>query len=411
MEKMEELETKIEAYHSMDAIWKRFLRTNEVTSEELEAVTAAKTTCEKRTLAKYSYMTAYYHFCQGDISKSKNIFENRTLKLTEKTSLRVQDVEGLASAAAKMKSMFQDMSKLDIAWKTYVKTGVSPGFDIELPLFPCYPIPNMKELVLNGVLDVCNSGPAMLERIKKLQAESGVTPDKELAEKVKELETAIEKNDRNLAALNEAWDAFIPDNRVKNIDYGYEYCTVEPLIRAYILDGYTYVCGLAEERLEKIDSIARSQTVVLDEITMTKISELAALYEQYQSNGLKIEKIWRKFVAKGDKLSENYQSTDLYCDNIQQVKDWTMKGLSGTCEDGYLYLDKIEAFQETFEFNFMEELECRVQNLRIKVWDCRYQLLEELARIESPDSYEERVKELMEEYGMDARPEVCSSDK
>ena len=412
VEKMEDLESKIKAYHTIDAIWKRFLLTKEVIPEELEAVTAAKTSCEKRTLAKYSYMTAYYHFCQGDIPESKNIFENRTLKLAEKTSLRVEDVEGLASEVARMKSMFKDMSKLDIAWKTYVETGVSPGFDIELPLFPCYPIPNMKEFLLKGVLDVCNSGPATLEKIKKLQAESGVAPDGELGGKVKELEAAVERNERNLSALNEAWEDFISDNKVRHAGkYGYEYCSKEPLIRAYIMDGFAYVCGMAEEMLLKIDSLQMREEIPLEEITMIKINELAALNEQYRSNGVKIEKQWNKFVAQGSTHLKNFQSSDFYCDNIHQVKDWTIKGLTGTCEDGYQYLDQIDAFQQTFEFDFTEELECRVQNLRVKVWNCRYQILLELAQVEAPDSYEERLGELMEEYGMGERPEVCSTGK
>ncbi len=94
------------------------------------------------------------------------------------------------------------------------------------------------------------------------------------------------------------------------------------------------------------------------------------------------------------------------------VKDWTMKGLSGTCEEGIQYLEQIEEVNQTFEWVFYEELECRVQKLRFKVWDCRYQALQKLARLEaSPDSYEERLEELMEEYGMKERPEVCPLDK
>jgi hypothetical protein len=412
VEKMEALQAKIDAYHTMDAIWNRFLETKQVAPEELEAVTAAKTSCEKGTLAKYSYMTAHYHFCRGDIAKSKDVFENRTLKLIEKTSLRIEDVEGLAAEAAKLKSMFKGMARLDVAWKAYVETGVSPGFDLELPLFPCYPIPNMKALILNGVVDVCNDGPATLEKIQELQAESGVTPDKDLAEKVKELEAAIAANDQNLATLNEAWEAFIPNNEARLYGtYGYEYCSKEPLIRAYIMDGFAYTCELAEEMLRRIDSINSAEPIALEEITMVKIGELATLTEQYRSNAVNVEKTWRKFIAQGDKLRKDFPTTDLYCDNIHQVKDWTMQGLSGDCEAGYLYLDQIEAFQETFEFDFLEDLECRVQNLRVKVWDCRYQLLDELARVEAPDAYEARLEELLEEYGMGERPEACSLDK
>lgn len=409
LQKMDELEKKINAYHSMDAIWKRFLQTKEVSLDELEAVAAAKTSCEKSTLAKYSYMTAYAQFCQGNVPRSKDILENRTLKLTEKTTLRVEDVEGLAEEVSKMKSLFQDMDKLDVAWKKYVETGVSPGFDIELPLFACNPIPNMKALILNGALDFCHAGPAALEQIKKLQAASGVAPDKELAKKLKDLEAAVGQKESNLTVLNEAWEAFIPNNEVKHAGkYGYEYCTKEPLIRAYIMDGFAYTCELAEEMLEKINDLQREDRTPLEEITMIKINDLLELTKQYRANGEKVERLWSKFIAQGDKLTENYQSEESYCDNIHQVKDWTMKGLSSSCEEGHVYLDKIDDFQQTFEFSFTEELECRVKKLRLQVWECRYQALQKLARVEAEDAYEERLKELMDEYNMGERPEVCS---
>lgn len=412
VKRMDDIETKIKAYYSIDGIWNRFLLTREVTLEELEAVNAAKTSCEKRTLAKYSYMTAYYHFCQGNVPRSKDIFENRTLRLTEKTSLRVKDVEGLASEVAKMKSLFQDISKLDIAWNTYVETGVSPGFDIELPLFPCNPIPNMKEFVLKGVVDVCDLGPVMLEKIKDLQAESGVTFERELGKKVKELEAAIQQTKTNFSALNVAWEAFIPDNKVKHMGrYGYEYCSKEPLIRAYIMDGFAYACEMSEDMLRKIDELRRSEVIPLEEITIIKINELVALNEEHQYNAVIIEELWEKFVAQGDILSEDYQMEEFYCDNIHLVKAWTIKGLSGNCEEGHQYLEQIEDFQRTFEFIFFEDLECRVQKLRIKVWECRHKALLKLARGEAPDSYEERLEELMEEYGVGERPEVCSLDE
>lgn len=410
--KMNDLDAKIKAYHTMDAIWKRFLQTKEVTLEELEAVSAAKTSCEKSTLAKYSYMTAYAQFCQGNVPRAKDIFENRTLQLTEKTTLRIKDVEGLAAEVARMKSLFQDMSKLDVAWKKYIDTGVSPGFEMELPLFPCNPIPNMKVLVLNGVLDVCNAAPVALEKIKQLQAESGIAPNAEVGKKVKELEAAVKEKGNNVAALNEAWEAFIIDNKVKHMGkYGYEYCSKEPLIRAYIMDGFAYTCDLAEEMLRKINALQSADQTPLEEITKIKIRELGALYEQYQSNEVKIEKIWSKFVAQGDKLSADFQSSESYCDNISQVKDWTMKGLSASCDEAHPYLEQIETFQKTFEFKFKQDLECRVQKLRIKVWNCRYQALQQLARVEAPDAYEKRLEELMKEYGVGARPQDCSLDK
>ncbi|NUO01417.1 MAG: hypothetical protein HUU01_12475 [Saprospiraceae bacterium] len=410
--KKEALETKMKAYHDLDAIWKQFLQTKEANLEELENLTAAKSSCEKKTLAKYSYMVAYAHYCEGNVPKSKDIFENRTLRLTEKTTLRVKDVEGLAPEVAKMKSMFQSIDKLDIAWKAYIKTGVSRGFDAELPVFPCNPTPKMKELVLKGAVDLCNLAPAMLDKIKKLQAESSVPPDAELAKEIEKLEKNIGQNEEGLAALNEAWEAFIPNNKVNpKIKYGYKYCTKEPLIRAYIMDGFAFTCDLAEDMLQKIDSLQRIEITPLEEITMVKINELSAINDRHKADGVKIEKLWNKFVGQGDKPLKDYQSAEYYCDNIHQVKDWTIRGLSGTCEEAPQYLEQIESFQRTFEFQFTEPVECRVQNLRVKVWDCRYQALQKLAKIEaSPaDSYEKKLEELMKEYEMSERPEPCTS--
>lgn len=407
--KMNELDSKIKAYYSVDEIWKEFLRTKEVKLQELEAIKETKTICEKKTLAKYSYMTAYAQFCRGDVAGSKDVFENRTLRLTEKTTLRVEDVYGLAEEVARMKAFYQDISKLDAAWSTYMNTGVSPGFDTELALFPCNPTPNMKAFVLRGARDICGLAPLMLAEVNKLQAESGVSPNGELRGKIKELEGAIAQKEGDVATLNEAWEAFIPDNKVKHMGmYGYEYCEKEPLIRAYIMDGFAYLCELGDEMLEKIDDLQRADRTPLAAITMTKINELAALSDEYEANGSKIDMIWRRFVANGDVLKENYQSADFYCDNIHQVKDWTMKGLSSTCEQGIQYLDQIESFQRTFEFNFLPDLECRVQRLRIKVWECRHEALLKLARIEAPDAYEARLEVLMQEYGVGARPEDCS---
>ena len=409
--KMKDLQTKMKAYYSMDVVWKQFLQTNEANLEAIEAVKGAKTSCEKQTLAKYSYMMAYYYYCQGEVSKSRNIFENRTLRLAEQTSLRVEDVEGLASRVAKMKSLFQNLSKLDMAWEAYTETGVSPGFDAELPVFICQPIPNMKEYILKGAADFCNAGPEMIDKIKKLQTDSGVTPDRLIRKKIKELEAAIEQNETNLSVLNKAWAAFITDNKVKNVDYGYEYCNKEHLIRAYIMDGFGSVCIFAEEMLQKIDSLEKSDRTPLKDITYDKIDELAEFYELHHTNGDKIDRIWNNFIAQGDELYEDYESTDLYCDYVQLVKDYTMKGLSGTCEDGIEYLEKIEEINKTFDWVFYEQLECRVQKLRFRVWDCRYQALQKLARLEAPDAYEERLEELMNEYGMKERPPLCAVDK
>ncbi|MEM1216564.1 MAG: hypothetical protein AAGJ82_12805 [Bacteroidota bacterium] len=410
--KLQDISAKIKASHSMDLLWQRFLGGEEIPPSELEAVEAAQSSCEKETLAKYSYMSAYYHLCHGDVAKSKDIFQNRTLRLAEKTSLRIQDVEGLAEQVRKMKQLYIDMDRLDLAWANYLRTGNARGFEGELPLFSCYPIPKMKEFVLKGAVDPCTTTPVYLGKLKDLQAKTGVTPTDELATEIDKLTGLLAADDQRVAALEEAWAAFIPDNKVKHMGrYGYEYCETEPLVKAYLMDGFAYVCELGSEMLLKVDSLRRATNVSLDKVTLSKINDLETLNREFQANGRKIERLWHSFVGNGDRLQQPYESEDYYCDNIHQVKDWTMQGLSASCEVCHLYLDEIEAFQARFEFNFTPDLECRVQMLRVKVWDCRNTALDKLARLEAPEDPAARLEALRQEYGMSERPEECDKTR
>ena len=99
----------------------------------------------------------------------------------------------------------------------------------------------------------------------------------------------------------------------------------------------------------------------------------------------------------------------LRVDGGMSASDWTMQGLSSDCKQAREYLEVIEDFTSTFEFVFFEELECRVQKLRIQVWDCQYEALQEMVKYEvAEEEFEGRVKELMEEYQMGERPEPCN---
>jgi hypothetical protein len=174
------------------------------------------------------------------------------------------------------------------------------------------------------------------------------------------------------------------------------------------MDGFAFVCEMAEENLQNIEKLVKSENIELDKTTQEKINELSQLSEDYKTNERQMDEIWNEFIAQGDNLSYKFISSDIYCDNVHQVKDWVVSGHLGTCEERYAYLSKIEEFQETFEFQFLPELECRIQRLRVKLWDCRYEALQEMAGIEVSDvSIEDRLAGLLEEYKMGDRPEEC----
>ncbi|RMG80543.1 MAG: hypothetical protein D6714_14435, partial [Bacteroidetes bacterium] len=169
-ERFQDLESKVEAYHKVEGLWKQFLRTRQVNTQVLNSLEDAKTVCEKGTLAKYFYMVAYQNYCDNNIPEAKDNFENRVLKLAERTSLRVSDIEGLEKEVADMKSLFIQLPKVGAAWKTFTTTGTSPGYDDNLPEYPCNPVPNIKACLLRGAADICGAGPAMAHKIRKLQA-------------------------------------------------------------------------------------------------------------------------------------------------------------------------------------------------------------------------------------------------
>ncbi len=407
--KFKGLQTQIASYYTVDSLWRQFLVDDQVKIEDLERVERASKLCEKETAAKLTYMSAYNYLCLGDMSKAADIFENRTLKLAEKTSLKIEDVEGLPARVSKMKSFFQAMPKLEQAWQEYVATGVSPGVEVSLPPFLCNIEPKIKELVLKGLHDPCEVGRSSLSNIDELLTRAGAVSTIEFENGVDELRELVEQTETNLDNLNREWTAFVDSGEVDvSITYTYQFCETEPLIQAYLLDGFSFVCGLAESNLETIDSLRRRTKVPLSKETKDKIKELKEVREEYRQNGTDIEAIWLLFVANDDHLLADYNSTDQYCDHVQEVKDWTMRGLTQDCEGGLNYLEQIEAFNEKFDFKFYAVLECRIQKLRIKIYDCRFSMIDELAKLEAEgSSYDERLGELMEEYGMGERPLEC----
>ena len=416
VKKWEEIKSKIDAYHKMDELWQQFRETRRVSPRELNGIAAAKSSCEKSTLAKYSFMMAHYNLCRGDIESAKDIFQTRTLRLAEKTSLRINDIEGLPEEVARMKRFFTILPRLDAAWDQYVTTGTSPGFTEDIPAYPCYPDPQIRILVLNAATDLCANGPDALAQIEALQNETGYQLSPEVAKRVESFTTGVNQRREDLAALNAAWEAFLPNNEVPvGVQYSYDYCEKLPLIRAYIMDGFAFVCETAEANLMNIADLQRENPVQLDAQTRQKMEELQAKFDQYIFNGEAIDQLWRQFMSQGDTLYGDFMSSEVYCDNIQQVKDWTMRGLSGNCGTPEMYqmADRIDELQAKFDFQFYDDLDCRVQKLRMRVWDCRYEALHAMASVEedAAQPFEQRLQAMMDEHGMGPRPEPCGSER
>jgi cob(I)alamin adenosyltransferase len=369
----EDLEGKIEAYHETERLWQKFLKYRNVTLEDLEKAANAKTVCEKGTLAKYFYMTAAAYYCKGDIANAKDNFENRVLKLAERTSLEVKDVQGLEVEVATSKQMFIDLPKLGKSWKEYTTSDVSPGFDIELPVIDCYSIPNMKAYVLRAAVDICKYGAENLAKIQKLQSSNSHPIDKVLQGKIDWLESEVGRYNGDIAKLDNAWKEFVSTDTLKGkIDFMFEYCEKEAQVRALTMYGTINACTEGQLMLDSIAKIRDTYKPNLDGVTETKISNLEAKIKSYQDDVEALNLLWAEFIVGEDTLLKPYKTADFYCDKIAQVKSWTIKGMMDECAMGQHYLDAINALQKSHSLKFDEELACRVLRLQIEVWDCRY---------------------------------------
>jgi hypothetical protein len=388
-EKYDDLAVKIKAYHQVERLWKEFLKTRDISLSRLEAVDAAKKVCEKGTLAKYFYMEAHAHYCLAEIAEAKSDFEGRVLKLAEKTSLKVSDIIGLEEEVKMMKVLFINLPKLGKAWKQFIDSGESAGFTLEIPEVECYSIPSMKSYVLQGAADLCGKGDEMLKKIKALQKNNTHTLNKILVEKIEWLETEVEKNNEVIANLNKAWKEFMPiDTLTSGIEFGFDYCSEEAVIRAFIMQGTIYSCEKGDVMIEEITKIQKEFKPKLQKNTLSKIEKLKAKVEGQKDDFENLNIIWKEFVANDDTLTESFILARYYCDKIAQIKSWTIKGHMNSCKKGQWYLDHIDKLQKLESLEYDDELACRVKRLRIKVWDCRYWELVMQARKETHEERE-----------------------
>ncbi len=372
-ERHDDLDSKIKAYHETDRLWRKFLKYRSVTLEDLEKNAIAKTVCEKGTLAKHFYMVSYAHYCLGDIAKSKDNFENRVLKLAERTSLKVEDVEGLAEEVATTKQFYIDLPKLGKAWKKYTSTDESPGFDIELPLYECNPIPNMKAYMLRAAVDICKYGAENLTKIQKLQSGTSIEIPTDLEEKITWLEGEVGRYNGDIAKLNKAWKEFVPtDTLLGKIDFMFEYCEKDAQVKALTMYGTINACTEGQLMLDSIGKLEEMYKPKLDATTQKKIKSLEAKLNNYAKDEEALDLLWAEFIVENDTLLHDFETANFYCNKIAQVKSWTIKGMMDECKSGQQYLDAINDLKKKHNLEFDEELACRVLRLQIEVWDCRY---------------------------------------
>lgn len=387
-ERFDKLSANLKTYYAVENQWLNFLKYERITFDDLEKLGEVKV-CEKGTLAKYDYMKTHALYCKAEVGAAKTNFENRVLKLAERTSLKIEDVNGLASRVKSAKKLFLELPKLGKAWKTYISTGTSPGFDPELPLIKCNPIPSIKAHMLRAAVDICKYGAVNLAAIQKLMESNSQDLGDDLREKITWLESEVGRYNGDLANLEKAWKEFVvKDTLESDIEYMFEYCEKDAQIKAYTIYGTVNACTKGKEMLDKIADIKKEYKPKLDPTTLSKITNLEKKLEVYDADLAALEIVWKELIANNDTLEQAPQLASFYCDKIAQTKAWSIEGHLDACKMGQHYLDAIDELQKAHNLEYDTELDCAIIRLRAKVWDCRYWELVLQARKETHEERE-----------------------
>ncbi|MDC0230982.1 hypothetical protein OAK19_03380 [Aureispira] len=343
-ERYDKFKIKVKAYKDFDLLWDKFLNDkNSVSREEVFAVPEARRVCEKGTLCKYFYLIARDYFCDNDIDNAREHF-NMVRKLIA-TTFDYNSVEGLSEDMEKTLLLWEGIDQLNSAWDTYVITGVSPGFNGELPTFDCNVLPNLKACILKATFDLCGEGADMLKKIKALQKINNHPISSDMIEVIEWIETEVGYIETDLVILNSFWRVFIPNDILPNTaNYKHTFrCDREAEIKAYIMDGLSQPCVNGRDALNNINRIRKQYKPDMGPVTLTKFKKLKSLISNDEKGVEVVFKAWRDFLDDGQLSMEyNFDFEFGHCNKVSEIRSYIIDGTINSCQKGELRLDDIE---------------------------------------------------------------------
>lgn len=365
-ERYESLIVKIAAYYKLDKAWKGFLASRKVPQLSPEH-DVAKTVCEKGTLSKYYYMEATDYYCKGDLKNSRKSFETRVQQLVEKANYNPTKVPKLPEEIKMMKTLWAGIDKLNPAWDKFIATDVSPGFDTELPLIACYPVPNIKEYILRAAVDKCKYGPEMLAKIKALQATYEGPIEDDVLTKIDWLEKEVGNNKGEIDMVNKAWREFLPADKLTNkYEFTFDYpCHRDAQIKAYTMIGMTEVCTRGQEMVDNIAKTRAEHKPALDATTLEKVKKLEETVKKNAAADAALDKAWGEFLPE-EKLPATKFGYE-YCDKARLIKAYTITGIAEFCTKGNEMNENINKTNKMGAVTLDAETQAKVDKLAAMV--------------------------------------------
>jgi hypothetical protein len=252
------------------------LTNHEISHEDLEKVPQGKMLCEKGTLAKYFYMSAYAFYCKGNLAGTKTDFENKVLSLVEKANFDPKKVAGLPDEIKFMKEILRVNALLDKAWAQYLASDKSPGFSTDLEIVKCYVIPNLKILVLRSMVDICKYGSDNVKKIQALLKQNTHKIPSELQGKIDWLISNVNEYNGDEGELKKLWSTFISNNDTiaSAFTVAEKYCDKIIQVKSWCLMGHVNTCEQGQEYLNKIDAFTKEHNLKFDEELSCRITRL-----------------------------------------------------------------------------------------------------------------------------------------
>ena len=128
-----------------------------------------------------------------------------------------------------------NISNLNKAWQEFISNS---KVTTEYKGVYCEKDAQIKAYVIEGTLEHCVKGEAMLKEIEKIQKEFNPTLDQVTLEKIKNLENLVKKEKESVALFTKAWKEFTTnDTLTVNTKFPFEYCSKEMIVQSYIMDG------------------------------------------------------------------------------------------------------------------------------------------------------------------------------
>ncbi|MGH1334925.1 MAG: hypothetical protein ACRBFS_02280 [Aureispira sp.] len=263
-----------------------------------------------------------------------------------------------------------DLAQLNKYWGTYTSAGTFPKKNSYDHTFVCDRPAEVKAYLLDGLRAPCVDGQMALDSIDRIKRQYQPNLDGVTTSNFQKLKTLVENESKAIAALDEAWEDFLPDDKLsKPATFGYEYCENSALAKAYVMDGILNSCEKGQQRLADLKALKTKNKTAWEADLQGKIDQLQATVDKRTQEEADLAKAWQH-LQKNKEVDEDLPYTyEFVCNRALEVQAYLLDGYTNPCQSGKYALEKIAEVQKAHNPTLdaattksLKELKDRVKN-------------------------------------------------